>query len=414
MSSPDLPARPPRAAAPIVFLIVFLDLLGVGIIAPLTPYIVRDFDSSGTAVALLTLSYSAAQFLATPVLGVLSDRLGRRRVLIPSILGSAAGYVLFATAGSLHLLLLSRIIDGATGGNISTAQAAIADVTPPRDRAKAYGLIGAAFGLGFLLGPTFSAVLSMWGKYTPIWAAAGLSLFTAGLVYFALPETLPPERRRREPIRARDLNPAAALLRAWIIPGVAGLLSAIFALGFAHAELRASFGVLMRDRFAYTERDAGWLFAFMGLVAIVVQGGLVRRLAPILGDRRTALIGLPLGALGYILIPFAGHAAWVFPAIGLCGLGMGLAGPPLSSLLSRAAPHDARGEVMGASQSASSLALVIGPLVAGALYDHVGFGWPFYTAGAIVLLTIILISAVREPHGHEPADAEAVPPPIAE
>lgn len=393
----------PRSASFIIFLIVFLDLLGVGIIAPLTPYIVRDFDSSGTAVAILTLSYSAAQFLATPILGVLSDRLGRRRVLIASILGSAGGYVLFATAGSLHLLFLSRIIDGFTGGNISTAQAAIADVTPPKDRAKAYGLVGAAFGLGFLLGPTFSAVLSMWGKYTPIWAAAGLSLFTAGLVWYALPETLPPERRRREPIGPRDINPFAVLLRAWAVPGAAILLVAFFAMGFAHAEMRASFGVLMRDRFEFTERDAGWLFAFMGLVAIIVQGGLVRRIAPVLGDRRTALLGLPIGAIGYALIPLAHTAPWVYPAIGLCGLGMGLAGPPLSGMLSRTAPHDARGEVMGASQSASSLALVLGPLLAGTLYDHIGFGWPFWTGAAFVLLAMAIVSAIRAGSGHEDA-----------
>jgi len=393
----------PRSASFIIFLIVFLDLLGVGLIAPLTPYIVRRFDSSGTAVAILTLSYSAAQFLATPILGVLSDRLGRRRVLIPSILGSAAGYVLFATAGSLHLLLLSRIIDGFTGGNISTAQAAIADVTPPKDRAKAYGLVGAAFGLGFLLGPTFSALLSMWGMYAPIWAAAGLSLITAGLVYFALPETLPPERRRREPIGPRDLNPIAVLIRAWVVPGAAILLFAIFLLGFAHAELRAAFGVLMRDRFEYTERDAGWLFAFMGLVAILVQGGLVRRLAPLLGDRRTAMMGLPLGALGYALIPLAPSDVWIFPAIGLCGLGLGLAGPTLSGILSRTAPPDARGEVMGASQSASSLALVIGPLIAGTLYDHVGPGWPFWSAAAVVIAALAIVAAVRAGSGHEDA-----------
>lgn len=402
MSATLQPAAP-RSASFIIFLIVFLDLLGVGIIAPLTPYIVRDFDSSGTAVAILTLSYSAAQFLATPILGVLSDRYGRRRILIASTLGSAGGYVIFATAGAFHLLLLSRIIDGFTGGNIATAQAAIADVTPPKDRAKAYGLIGAAFGLGFLLGPTFSAVLSVWGKYVPIWAAAGLSLMTSAMVYFALPETLPPERRRREPIGPRDLNPFSILMRAWIIPGAAILLIALFALGFAHAELRASFGVLMRDRFAYTEHDAGWLFAFMGLVAIVVQGGLVRRIAPALGDRRTALFGLPIGALGYLLIPLAPSAAWVYPAIGLCGLGLGLAGPPLAGMLSRTATPDARGEVMGASQSASSLALVIGPLVAGTLYDRAGPGWPFWTASAVILCAIVIVNAVRVGKGHEDA-----------
>lgn len=430
-ASGGAPARtgPTRSTSALIFTIVFLDLLGIGIIAPLSPYLVGRFDTSGTAVALLTLSYSAAQFLATPVLGVLSDRVGRRRVLLCSILGSSAGYVLFAMAGSLHVLFIARIIDGFTGGNIATAQAAIADVTEPKNRAKAYGMIGAAFGLGFLLGPAFSAVISHGAglivgpdraaashitMLAPIWAAAALSFITACLVYFLLPETLPAELRRRTPIGPRDLNPFAALARAWMVPGAAVVLAAIFAMGFAHAELRTSFGVFLRDEFSYNETKAAWIFAFMGLVAIIVQGGLVRKIAPWLGDRKTALVGLPIGAVGYALIPLAPQAAWVYPAIALCGLGMGLAGPPLAGILSRTAPLESRGEVMGASQSMQSLGLVLGPIAAGVMYDHGGKGWPFWTGALCVLVAMVIVMKIRDGRRTDSTDAVAASSPPGE
>lgn len=383
-----------------------MDLLGVGIIAPMSPYLVARFNASAFAVAMLTLSYSAAQLLATPVLGVLSDKLGRRPVLLFSILGSAAGYVLFALAGSLHILLLARIIDGATGGNISTAQAAMADVTPKKDRARAYGLIGAAFGFGFLLGPVFSALLVHIAPLAPIWAAAGLSLCTAGLVYFRLPETHPPERRRIEPVSVRDLNPFAAILRAWLLPGVGVLLSAIFAFGLAHAEFRAVFGKLMLDRFGLSEEQAGWLFAFMGFIAILVQGGLVRRVAPWLGDKRTILIGLPIGIVGYACIPLAPEVWAVYGSIALCGLGMGLAGPPLTGILSRTAPPGLEGTAMGASQSASSLGLVVGPIIAGALYDSVGMGWPFWTAAGFIGIGLLIVTLGVKGRKRPPGEPE--------
>lgn len=263
--------RPKKSAAALIFLIVFLDLLGVGLIVPLTAYIVERFSASGTAVAMLTMSYSAAQFVATPVLGALSDRYGRRPVLMLSLLGSAGGYLLFATAGALPLLYAARVLAGLTGGNISAAQAAIADMTPPRDRAKAYGLIGAAFGLGFVLGPAFSSVLVRYGLMAPVWTAAGLSLVTFTLVAFFLPESLSREARRKS-MNAGDFNPLGVLLRTMRIPMVTAMLGAIFATAFAHAELRASLSVLLRDKFRYTEMQAAHVFTWIGFVAVMEIG----------------------------------------------------------------------------------------------------------------------------------------------
>ncbi|MDQ7012721.1 MAG: MFS transporter [Planctomycetota bacterium] len=390
------PLNAPRSAGPLIFLIVFLDLLGVGLIVPLGPYIVEKFSTTATALAVLTLSYSAAQFLSTPCLGAISDRIGRRPVLLVSLLGSTAGYVVFALAGSLPVLYLSRIVAGATGGNISTAQAYLADITPPKDRAKAYGLIGAAFGLGFTLGPAMSSMLVGYGLMTPVWAAAGLSLVTAGLVAWLLPETLPREARTAGRLRARQFNPFAVLLDTLKMPLVPVLLVAIFALAFAHAELRVGLGMLMRDKFEYTAMENARIFAYIGLVAVLVQGGLVRKLSPMLGDRRVVLIGLPTAAVGYALLPVvpAPHWGGLLIALGLLGLGGGIAGPSLTSLISRVAPRSEEGKVMGASQSVSALALVFGPLAAGPLYDGMGWGWPFWTAAGFVVFALVVV-AVR-------------------
>lgn len=394
---PAEPTAPRRTASALIFLIVFLDLLGVGLIVPLSPYIVERFDASAMAVGWLAMSYSAAQFLATPILGVLSDRFGRRPVLIWSLFGSAVGYVVFALANALPILFAARALDGATGGNISTAQAYIADITPPAQRAKAYGLVGAAFGLGFTLGPAISALLTKTiSMMAPVWAAAGLSLVTMTLVYFFLPESHPPAKRRLERVGVRDLNPFRSLIGVARVPAVAWLLLAVFFFNFAHAELRTAFGVLLRDKLSYTEDAASWMFAYMGLMAVLVQGGLVRRLTPVLGDWRTAMIGLPLAALGYALMPAWGTTLGVAVALTVLALGGGLAGPTITSMLSGAADAEAQGVAMGASQSVSALALVIGPLFAGNLYDRAGQGWPFWTGAGFVLATLLII-ALRGP-----------------
>jgi MFS transporter, DHA1 family, tetracycline resistance protein len=403
VTATDGPAKP-RGAGALIFLIVFLDLLGVGLIVPLGPYIVERFSTTATAVALLTMSYSSAQFLSTPCLGVLSDRFGRRPVLLLSLLGSAGAYVVFALAPALWVLYASRVLAGATGGNISTAQAYIADITPAHERAKAYGLVGAAFGVGFTLGPAFSSMLVVYGLMTPVWAAAGLSLTTAVLAGLFLPETVPAEARRGAVIRARQFNPFAAILATLRLPLIPAILGSIFAIAFAHAEMRASLGVLLRDKFAYDEVGTARVFTFIGLVAVVVQGGLVRRVSPLLGDRRVVLLGLPLAALGYAAIPIAptGHWGWLLGAVGLMGLGAGLAGPSMTGILSRLAPPGREGQVMGASQSLTALALVVGPLVAGPLYDGVGPGWPFWSAAAVLGVALAGFAGLgvgrRDPH----------------
>lgn len=390
-----------------MFLIIFLDLLGVGIIAPIAPFVVARFEADGAffgtalAVTLLTLSYSAAQFLATPVLGALSDRVGRRPVLLGSMIGTAAGYVLFALGatvggGSYWVVLGARVLDGATGGNISAAQAALADITPPAERAKAFGLVGAAFGLGFTLGPAISAMLSGFGPLAPVWASAGLAMVTSVLIAVYLPETLAREHRRAGRMTAADFNPLGTLARAMMIAGLPVLLGVVFLVNFAHAEMRTTFALFLKEHLGMDQRHAGWMFAYVGLMAVLVQGVLVRKVEPALGARRTAVIGLPIAACGYGLIPLADSSWVMLGAITLMALGGGLAGPSISSMLSSSAGPEKQGTVLGASASVAALSLVVGPVAAGLLYDHAGDAWPYWTgACAVVLGWLVLTLRVR-------------------
>ena len=250
-----------------IFLTVFLDLLGVGILVPVLPYIVAEFRTDALTVGLLSLAFAAAQFLASPVLGAWSDRIGRRRVLLLSVLGTGIGYFIFGAAQTLWLLFLARLIDGFTGGNISTAQAYIADVSPPEDRAKNFGLIGAAFGLGFIIGPALGGILSHWSLRAPAYAAGVLSLLTVTLGYFVLPESLPPERRTRTPFRLRDLHPLNHLGEAVRRPGVARIFAAFFAMNFAMAALQSNFAVFTHARFGLGPKGNALLFTLVGLSA---------------------------------------------------------------------------------------------------------------------------------------------------
>ncbi len=396
-STQSEPAGAPdrKTATALIFGIIFLDMMGIGLIAPLTPYITANFGGTAIEVGILTSCYSGAQFLASPVLGALSDRFGRRPILIISLIGTSIGYFIFASAKVFWLLVAARVLDGVTGGNISTAQAYIADITPPKDRAKMFGMMGAAFGLGFTLGPALGALLAGLGQMAPIYAAGVLSLVAAGLVALKLPETLPPSRRTKGAVTFATLNPAASMAKARAIHGVPIFLLIVFVLSLAHAELRSSLGIYAKNRFGFNEQKADLMFAFMGIIAIIVQGGLVRVLAKHVKDRVLVLLALPIAAAGFALMPFP-HTVWgMLAGLAIAALGMGLAGPNLNGMLSRASGERAQGIAMGASQSASSLALVIGPMIATPLYDHAGKMWPFLSAGAFILIAWAVFAAVR-------------------
>ncbi|MBM3764700.1 MAG: TCR/Tet family MFS transporter [Acidobacteria bacterium] len=377
-----------RRTLTFVFLTVFLDLLGAGILIPILPYLVRQFRTDAFTVGMLSVSFSLAQFAAAPLLGALSDRIGRRPVLLFSILGSAGGYFLFGWAGSLWVMYLARIIDGITGGNISTAMAAIADVSKPEDRAKNFGLIGMAFGFGFIIGPVLGGVLSKISLQAPAYGAAVIALITAAFGFFAFPETLPVERRNPN---SADLNPLRPIAAAFARPEMRTLLLALFFLNFAFAGLQTNFSNFTMERFQFTADQNAWVFAFIGVMAAVMQGGVVRRLIPLFGEGKLALWGFGLFAAGFLLLAASWIPWWVYPAVGLIAIGSSFTNPTLNAMVSRRAGPSEQGSILGTTQSVLSLTRVFGPLWAGMVFDHFGSGAPYWTGAAFIALALVLV-----------------------
>ncbi len=372
-----------RAKIGIVFLIVFIDLVGFGIVIPVLPLYAEEYGPSPVIFGLLMASFSIMQFVAAPILGRLSDRVGRRPVLLVSLLGSAIGYVLFGVAGSLAMLFASRIIDGISGGNISTAQAVIADITGPEDRAKGMGIIGAAFGLGFILGPAIGALLVAAAPWLPGIGAATASMIAFVLVVFRLPETLASETRqvaRRHPLNLSNL--AGALAH----PFVGLCLLMVFFTIFAFANFETTFAQFARLRFAFETSTIAWLFVYAGLLGALVQGGLVGRLAKRFGEVRLIVAGTLLSFLALGLLPYVLGEGPLLATLAVLALGQGIAHPSLSAFTSKLAGADEVGGVMGVYQGVSSLARIVGPFWGEVVYGAIGFAWPYRTGSIFMLL----------------------------
>lgn len=371
-----------RATVGIVFLIVFIDLVGFGIVIPILPLYAEMFGPSPAIFGLFMASYSIMQFLFAPILGRLSDRWGRRPVLLVSLLGSAAGYLMFGFAGSFAVLFASRVIDGLSGGNISTAQAVIADITGPEERTRGMGIIGAAFGLGFILGPAIGGLLVGIRPWLPGVAAATMSLVAFVLVLTVLPETLPPAARRRA--RSHPLGPSS-LMHALSHPFLPFSLALVFLIIFAFANFETTFAQLLQLRFDLTPRAISFLFVYAGVLGAVVQGGLVGRLAKRFGEGRLVAAGTLLGGLALGFLPYAGGLPETMGWLALLALGQGLASPSLSSLTSKLVDADEIGGVMGIYQAVSSLGRIVGPFWGEVVYGFWGEHWPYRT-GSLVML----------------------------
>jgi DHA1 family tetracycline resistance protein-like MFS transporter len=379
--------REHRAKIGIVFLIVFIDLVGFGIVIPILPLYAEAYAPSPVVFGLLMASFSVMQFIFAPILGRLSDRIGRRPVLLVSLAGSVVGYLLFGFAGSLAMLFASRIVDGISGGNISTAHAVIADITGPEDRAKGMGMIGAAFGLGFILGPAIGGVLVAVSPWLPGVAAAAASLLAFLLVLIRLPETLDPSARheaRRRPFDIRNLR------RALTHPVVGLCLVMAFLTIFAFANFETTFAQFAKLRFAFTTSSIAWLFAYAGVLGAVVQGGLVGRLSKRFGEARLIVAGTLLSFLALGVLPAAPGRGPLLAVLAVLALGQGIAHPSLTALTSKLVERDEVGGVMGVQQGIASLGRIAGPFWAEVVYGGLGFGWPFWT-GSVTMLAACLV-----------------------
>jgi DHA1 family tetracycline resistance protein-like MFS transporter len=338
------------------------------------------------------------QLIFTPVLGRLSDRHGRRPVLLLSLLGTSLAFAIMGFATTLWMLFLGRILDGITGGNISTAQAYVADVTTPENRAKGMGMVGAAFGLGFIVGPAIGGVLSRWGISVPFFFAAGLALANAMLLYFMLPETVTPD------------HPARTTERGWKKmfarlgePKLAFVLAIYFLFIVAFSIMTTTFALFTMYRFQYDAQHNGYLFAFIGVIAAVLQGGLIGRLVKRYGEMRFVIAGAVLFVAGLFALPFIGPQAGgllgLLAVLSLFAGGNAMTTPTLTSLASKTVGPSEQGGVLGLTQSFSSLARIIGPLVGGYLItnaaapqhmdDH-SLRVTFWTASAITFVALLL------------------------
>ena len=412
-----------------IFLTVFIDLLGVGIVLPLLPFYVKIIEESSPAwmaanhaliVGALTASFSLFQFLFAPILGGWSDRYGRRPVLLLSLVGAGFSYVLFGLADQftplgapavLAVLFVSRIAAGITGASISSAQAYIADVTTPETRARGLGMIGAAFGLGFMIGPALGGLLSTVSLSLPAYVAASLAFGNAIFGFFRLPESLPPERRT---VRGAGSNPFRRLSAITGRADIRPILMSIVLLNLAFAGLQSNFAVFSSDRFGYGPTEIAFIFAFIGLMAVIMQGFLIRKLVPRFGEARLAISGLAMMSIAFAQIALIPVSWMLYPTMALLSIGSGMATPSLTSLLSRRAGHGEQGSVLGGSQALISLTMVVGPLVAGLIFDTIGQTAPYLigallVAGAVATLVPALRPELRGGKELEPVTPVANP-----
>jgi MFS family permease len=389
MPQPD--SAPRRSPIYLLWITVFIDLVGFGMIIPILPRYAERQGATPFEVGALLASYSLAQFVFAPILGSLSDRIGRKPVLAASLYGTALASLAMGLASrlpdALLILFVARIVDGITGANIATAQAYVADVTSAEKRAKALGLLGMAFGLGFVLGPAIGGLLASIDVSLPFYAVALVAAANATAVLVRLPEP-----SRHISVRVDAESRLTRLAAAWRDPRTRLLLVVTLLATIAFSAMEATLALLLNDRFGYDESAAGYFFAFVGIVMAIVQGALVGRLVARFGERPLVVAGLAIltAALALLAVPLWTSTAILLGALGLLAAGAGLQTPAVTALISRHAPPAAQGTTLGVGQSMSSIGRVLGPLLGGAVYA-INVEAP-YAAGAAIMAAAVLVA----------------------
>ncbi|MGO1069796.1 TCR/Tet family MFS transporter [Lysobacter sp. CA199] len=387
MTSASAPAPGARRAALVfIFITVLIDVLSFGLIIPVLPHLIERFVDGSTEraaywVGLFGAVYALVQFVCSPIQGSLSDRFGRRPVILLSCLGLGLDFILLAVANTLPLLLIGRIISGMTSASFTTANAYIADITPPEQRAKSFGMIGAAFGVGFVIGPLIGAYLGEIDLRLPFWFSAGLALLNFCYGLFVLPESLPPERRSAR-FDWSHANPLGSLKLLRRYPQVFGLAAVVFIANMAHYVYPSIFVLFASYQYHWGLREVGWVMMAVGVFNIIVNVLLIGRVVALIGERRTLLVGLSCGAIGFVIYGLS-EVGWYF----LLGLPISalwaMAGPATQALITRQVGPEVQGRIQGSLMSLISLAGVLGPATfAGSFGYFIGNSAPIHLPGA--------------------------------
>ena len=373
-----------------------IDLIGFGIVFPILPLYARRFHVSSATATGLVAAFSAASFLFSPLWGRVSDRVGRKPVLLLSLVGTAVGSLLTGLAGGIVVLYVARIIDGISGASISVAQAAVSDVASPQQRPRLFGLLGAAFGIGFVAGPALGALAAVAGPRVPFFLAAAIAGINAIVAARRLPETHHPEPDDGGgPARpSARRNPLAALAGAH---GASQLISVAFLTLLSFSAFEATFSLFGHSRLGLDVGSSAAVFAAIGLVIVVVQGGLVHPVVMRLGELTTLRAGLAAEVVGLLALAFVHTWAALAPALLVLTVGQGLVQTTMTSALAGRAPPQRRGAVLGAQQSAGGLARVIGPLLGGILFEQIGPGAPYVVGAALVAVCLLLLQSAVSP-----------------
>lgn len=377
-----------KSALSLIFLTVFIDLLGFGILIPILPAFAKtELLVDETAIGVVVAVYSFVQFLFNPILGRLSDKLGRKPIIVISLMINAIGYILFAFASSYILLLVSRIVAGIGGSSISAAQAYIADVTTKDDRAKGMGIIGAAFGLGFLFGPLIGGFLASYGYMVTGFGSATFSILAFILTIVLLPES---NVNRKVPSGTRrKLVDVDGLKNVFAKPDRAILIFLFFVLTFSFANIYGTFALLGLEVYGFSDKQNGFIFGILGLTSAIVQGGLIGRISKVVSKKNILKFGSFFIMVALAFIPYGGTFLRLAIICIILSIGTGIFQPTVLSLISEVTPEDEQGVTLGVNQSFSAFARVLGPLWGGFAFEFLGYPFPFLTGAAFTLILFL-------------------------
>ena len=375
----------------LIFITVFIDLLGFGILIPILPtFATKELGVSEFQIGIAIALYSLTQFIFNPILGNLSDKVGRKPLIIGTLFLNAIGYIIFAFTHTYLLLIASRIVAGVGGSSIGVAQAYIADVTTKENRSKGMGLIGAAFGLGFVFGPLIGGFLAKYGYEVTGFVSAGFSFMAFGLTALALPESLKLKGESHQKPRGKKILDIKAFRAIILHPDIGILLILFFILTFSNANIYGTFAILGHKVYGFSDMQNGYIFGIIGIVSAAVQGGFLNRIHKFMSEKKMISIGAVFMMAGLGLIPYGGSFTGLAIVCVILSIGTGILQPTILSLISKVTPDNEQGVTLGLNQSLSAFGRVLGPLWGGFAYQYLGYQFPFLTGAAFTFLIFMI------------------------